>query len=191
MAKALDKVKADPVFQAEVEQTAENATTRFSLRWKGAAADAAQACRRMVGSLSKGRRLVSRPSATDEIPAEDTDGPDEVTEDPKAAESIDVWNHRAGETVARLKKSLRGTPATVFRKVDKYSVGFISPLAFQAFLASNEPGISQQLVGCIWRKADLDCDGKVDLHEFGLLFNESITSAPGSSLPSPEGKVKK
>ncbi|CAE8641731.1 unnamed protein product [Polarella glacialis] len=93
----------------------------------------------------------------------DSSDPDMITEEKldriiaRVQSKIDdVWNSTPGEVF----KNLGGPRGS----------SEISPFAFNMFMRSAEQGITPIQVGCLWRRADTNCDGGLSLPEFQSLL---------------------
>mmetsp|Transcript_96462 Transcript_96462/g.268048 ORF Transcript_96462/g.268048 Transcript_96462/m.268048 type:complete len:548 (+) Transcript_96462:107-1750(+) len=191
MTHILAEARADAGLQAEAARDVEVATLRFYQRYEhlapraGAEADAGagmgatrvpaeavpdglrQACKRMATTLlarrssTKSADGLASGSRTSSISAR-------VAAD---AETEKESNERAlNDILVHVRGVLESSPAETFHRLDKMGVGAISPLDFTKFLRATKPGIRHHHVGGLWRRADLNCDGQLDLKEFCTLL---------------------
>mmetsp|Transcript_45607 Transcript_45607/g.145529 ORF Transcript_45607/g.145529 Transcript_45607/m.145529 type:complete len:575 (-) Transcript_45607:116-1840(-) len=184
MRQALASVRADRRLQAEAAKEVEAATASFGQRYaetasigSGDVSDSgeklSQACRRMMGSLmpkAGGKKLrFGRGRSTTSV--DRGAGVQEQRPAPAPAPCHgESWESVLNEILAHVKSVLQGPPEEVFGRLDTARAGAISPVAFSSFMRTTKPGIRSLHVGGLWRRADANCDGQLDLGEFCALL---------------------
>lgn len=205
LTEALLKVRSDADFQREVAMEAELATLRFgqdfdlpdSESTKGTGTTApgtptsnpsqnpVQACKRMFFSLvSSVNKMGIRKGSSKNIkdvkePRKGSKGikKDEPkkTQPPQRKTSAEDIQKTLDAAIFQLKTNMKGPPQAVFKQLDKRKTGMVTPMEFSEFVQKNVSQISRAQIGGLWRMADRNCDGKLDLQEFtDLLSFKSI-----------------
>ena len=127
-----------------------------------------QACKRMFFSLVSKISRKSGRKESKEVKKEKVKVAKPKAED--LQRTLDV-------AIYQLKNSVKGSPQLVFKQLDPRQTGNITPLEFSNFVQKRVQGISKAQVGGLWRLADRNCDGKLDIQEFtDLLSFRSIYS---------------
>mmetsp|Transcript_49754 Transcript_49754/g.144370 ORF Transcript_49754/g.144370 Transcript_49754/m.144370 type:complete len:554 (+) Transcript_49754:97-1758(+) len=215
MRQALLKAKADETLQLEANREVVNATLRFRQRWETESeADAGagspqgvkpvasgnstpvpeslrQACKRFA-SFVMSRALTKKGSSKVSIQSSSADSAAEGSKADNgqpAAELVhsESWECVLNDILAHVRSNLEESSRVVFFKLDKMGTGAITPMEFTQFLRAHMPGIRHEHIGGLWRRADLNCDGQLDLKEFSILFGpvrEPPLTLPQSSPSS-------
>merc|ERR1719215_1851184 len=81
------------------------------------------------------------------------------------------------EILTRVRGSMQGSATAIFGQLGGWgesgkSAGCISPAVFNKFLQASDPGIKPAHIGGLWRKADVNCDGQLDLEEWRALLEK-------------------
>lgn len=187
--KALEDMKADPVFQEQAAKEAERATAKFTARYQAApdpepgnegVVGPVAACKKMIRALGKSitRRFTPDLSGST-LPAptciaQSTLAPKQEEQEEEhqfdVSESVLdalLYNLGVALRVRGLQETFEGlAPAPSGTKVG----AAISPLIFRRFLAEVGPHIKRHQAGSLWRRGDINCDGQMDLAEFCTLF---------------------
>lgn len=104
---------------------------------------------------------------------------------PQAAES---WDPELPAILERLRLSMLSTgmsPQVVFQQLDPASLGLLSPVVFEAFVRSWEPNLRRHHVSGLWRRADANGDGQVDLPEFYAFLGQLAVRLPHEAVRVP------
>lgn len=175
----LIEVKADKEFHEEAVREGNLATMRFANQFQLAPMgrpeddqgekkdDSSQACRRMADKLTT-RFSVSRRSKGEKDIG--TDGETPVPKTPR----IEEREHVLDQILARIRGKMDVSPTDTFGRLGGWEgAGAIQPSVFNSYLLAQESGITLQQVGGLWRRADTNCDGQLDLQEFRNLFGDN------------------
>ncbi|CAJ1342913.1 unnamed protein product [Effrenium voratum] len=182
---ALIKVKCDADFQRAVEIEAQQATWRFGQDFNtdslsdrkdgtgsatslGSNGNPVQACKRMFFSLVNKMGMKGKPPPK---PSAKAAGGPKAKASKKKLNAEDIQK-ALDLAVVQLKSSVRGQqPQAVFKQLDVKQNGTVTPLEFAHFIQKTVQGVSKTQVGGLWRLADRNCDGKLDLQEFSDLLS--------------------
>mmetsp|Transcript_130035 Transcript_130035/g.404494 ORF Transcript_130035/g.404494 Transcript_130035/m.404494 type:complete len:528 (+) Transcript_130035:83-1666(+) len=184
---ALLRAKADKRLQSDASREVAAATVRFCQRWDEEASDAdagagaskassstapdglRSACKRMASYIIS--KALSRKSSSKSSSGADTGAGSAAAEPGGEPVHSEAWELILDDILKHIKSSMMSTPEKVFAALDESGSGAITPLDFTQFLRNHMSGIRHQHVGGLWRRADLNCDGQLDLEEFCTLLN--------------------
>jgi len=177
---ALADIKANADFEADASAQAEKATQRFVKDYESQKDPEGQvnnkkgaipACKRMIGSFA--RKFRKGPSKADAKKAD-------VGVKVQSAEK-EVSHEAETHGAEAMEKKIDGLIQEISPQIGASAKDFfisragdltstLSPLQFSMFLNELQPGLERKFAGALWRRADANCDGQLDMTEFVNMF---------------------
>jgi len=177
MAARLAQIKADKEFQEAAAQQFKNSAYKFGNKWSSDTPETTQeddasfkakkaAGHRMVSMLSKKLNFGKR-NSTDKV---------ETAPKPQA-DSLPAENLEQvlDQLQMLLKRKILCSATEQFKRLGGWDgSGALTPLVFNNFVRSLKIEMQRHHVGGLWRRADANCDGQIDLQEFRAFFGEEV-----------------
>eukprot|EP00434_Breviolum_minutum_P028787 symbB.v1.2.025460.t1/scaffold2453.1/size78854/5 len=106
----------------------------------------------------------------------------------QGASNTDPWGESCLRRIARRLAPAMNSPANFFQRFNLTGSGMLSYAEFENMVLNQDAQLTREDVGALWRLADADGNGRVDLNEFvGLLRQaqiEGMTTSNRPQLPS-------